>query len=147
MGIHVAQGKKYGAKVKGAMLLAEKQLDAIVSQATMYLMEDMLTIEAEGGRLPFRTGALRASVVTSVMGGFAATGPTAYRMVVKGFRAGQRLRAVFTKHYAPHLEYGTRNPRTGAQMITPRHFVLGAVRQWPKYVDMAVKRAIAGIRR
>ena len=147
MAVHVGRGRKFGAMVRGGMLLTEKQLDAIVSQSTMYLMEDMLTIEAEGGRLPFRTGALRASVVTTVMGGFAATGPTAYRMVVRGFRAGQRLRAVFTKHYAPHLEYGTRNPRTGAQMIYPRHFVLGAVRQWPKYVDMAVRRAIAGIRR
>ena len=146
MGRHVGKGRKFGAMVKGDLALKEKQLDAIVQQSTLLLARDMLTIEQEGGRLPFRTGALRASFMMTVFGKVAARGGTHYRMVLNQFRAGERLRGVFTKSYAPHLEYGTRNPRTGEQMIRPRHFVLGAVRNWRKYVDRTVRRIVTGRR-
>ena len=132
--------REFAAAVKNSTELGERKLTAVMQHATLSMIEEMQTIEAQGGKLPFRTGRLRGSLITEVIGGIMMKGATAFRFVIRNFNIGQTLRATFSVNYAAHLEYGTKHPTTGAQMIHPRLFVYSAAKNWGRHVANAVNR-------
>ena len=127
----------------------EGAIDAIAKQALTDMLADIKVVpgrmrggDAQQGEIPRDTGALAASLVTSVTGGGTTAGAEGYVGAIAGARADQAMTFSWGSgeaHYARKIHDGFRTfPGT--------RWALVATEKWPDYVNKAVARVKAGLR-
>lgn len=116
----------------------QHRLEAVVKQSTMEVVDLAQTPIAKGGRMPVATGYLRNSLISTLTGGTSLSGPDGYILIAGQMKPGDIASFGYSASYARHQEYGT-------SRMQGRHFVAGAVDQWPAIVRAVVARAIREI--
>ena len=124
-------------------------IDAIAKQALTDMLADIKVVpgrmrggDAAEGEIPRDTGALAASLTSSVVGGGTTTGKESYISAIAGARADKTLSFMWGSgkaHYAQKIHDGFGNfPGT--------RWVLVATAKWGDYVRKATARVKAGLR-
>lgn len=121
-------------------------VEAVRNQSAADVVKEMQTLDREGGRMPFKTGFLQASLLASTAAmprinpGAQPADGAAYRFdfaaveaVILSASLEDDLYFGYTAAYAAHQEYGARG-RPGAA------FVRLAAQNWPAHVTRNAER-------
>ncbi len=131
----------FSAQVAGWAEKVPEAIEAVRNQSAADVVKEMQTLTTEGGRLPFKTGFLWASLMasTSVMPSINRNAKPgdgqAYQFdfstveaVIAGASLEDTLYFGYTAAYAGHQEYG-------ANGRPPAAFVRSAVQNWDQHVN------------
>ncbi len=130
--------KSFAASVDTWVRATKERMDAVVRGSTQDVIAEAQRPVSKGGNLPIRTGFLRASLQSSLVGSTSLTGPESYTLVAGQMEAGDLAVFGWTANYARHVEYGARG-------VPGRHFVGNAVLQWQQIVANNVAKAKAAV--
>jgi hypothetical protein len=131
----------FAAQVEGWAEKVPEAVEAVRNQSASDVVKEMQTLASEGGRLPFETGFLWASLMASTAA-MPSINPNAqpaegrtYRFdfgtieaIIAGSSLEDDLFFGYTAAYAGHQEYG-------ANGRAPAGFVRGAVQNWDVHVN------------
>ncbi|WP_037076079.1 MULTISPECIES: hypothetical protein [Neorhizobium] len=131
----------FSAAVAGWADKVPEAVEAVRNQSAADVVKEMQTLDSEGGRLPFDTGFLWASLMASTAtmprinpGAQPVDGRTysfdfgTIEAIIAGSSLEDDLYFGYTAAYAGHQEYG-------ANGRAPAGFVRGAVQNWSVHVN------------
>ena len=120
-------------------LKTRQRMNAVVKGATQDVIARAQKPRAKGGRMPVLTGALRGSMISTLYGGTALTGPESYVMVAAQMEAGDVATFEWGAEYAGAVNSGRRG-RAGA------HFMEAGVDYWPQAVAENIRIAKTAVK-
>ena len=142
--------KTFTADLRRFKQLTEERLRKIVQDSVQDVLEGAQTtakgVTAGGtiqpGKIPVVSGDLVNSLVSSVAGGSAATGPASYTVAVAGYKLGDFMQFGWTMEYALRVEYGfTGQDALGRTYDQPGWQFVGLnASRWPQIVADNVRK-------
>ncbi|NTJ00351.1 HK97 gp10 family phage protein [Agrobacterium rhizogenes] len=131
----------FAAQIAGWAEKVPEAIEAVRNQSAADVVKEMQTLNTEGGRLPFKTGFLWASLMAStsampsinqnakpVEGQSYSFAFDSVEAVIAGSSLDDDLYFGYTAAYAGHQEYG-------ANGRPPSAFVRSAVQNWDQHVN------------
>lgn len=127
----------------------QARMDAIVKGSTQEICRIAQTPVTKGGRLPFDLGNLMNSFQSSLNGGTALEGAASYVAIAASMEAGDVAEFGWGAEYARRLEYGFTGQDSLGRTYNQqgRHFLSGAMLEWPTVVAEQVAKAKAAVAR
>lgn len=125
----------------------QQRMDAVVKGSTQEICSIAQTPSTKGGRLPFDLGNLRNSFQSSLNGSPALEGAESFVAIAAAMEAGDVAEFGWSAEYARRLEYGfTGQDKLGRTYNQQgRHFLSGAMLEWPRVVTEQVAKAKAAV--
>lgn len=125
----------------------QERMNAVVRGSAQEIARIAQTPWTKGGRLPFKDGNLLNSFQSSLNGSTALTGELSYVAVTASMEAGDVAEFGWTAAYAKRLEYGFTGQDSLGRTYNQqgRHFMSGAMAEWPRVVTEQVAKAKAAV--
>lgn len=132
----------FGAQIDDWVRAVEGRMLAVFRDAGQEVFSIAQTTYNSGGKLPFKTGFLRNSFVSSLNGSTVVAGPAAYELSFMAASLGDVVFGGWTAEYARRMEFGF----VGTDALGRNYnqsgfgFVENAAAQWQQIVDRHATR-------
>lgn len=142
--------KNFSALIDDWIKQTEQRIDAVYARSVELLGEEMTRTVNEGGRVPFKDGNLYRSLLASTSAmPKTSEGPFSgdnVGLVAATLKANQSVWLGYQAGYARRLEFGFVGADSLGRVYNQegRHFVTGAIAEWPNIVDKAIKEIKTG---